>query len=129
MSEDTPSREQLIHSSKVLSILGSVPYEKGFHFFKAIGIYTGETATSLETFALKLQVIDADSVKFHFQRNDFEKWIKETIGDDELADTISRRGELPQLPVEDLRQELLKILHTRIAELRRIHRLSMEHSH
>ncbi len=129
MLEDIPSREQVVHSSKVLSILGSVPYEKGFHFFKATGVYTGETATNLETFAMKLQVIDAESVKFHFQRNDFEKWIKGTIGDEELADTISRRGELPQLPVEDLRQELLAILHTRIAELRRMHRLSMEHSH
>jgi hypothetical protein len=129
MSERTLDREQLIHSSKIMRILRSVSYDMGFHFYTAIGSYTGETATSLDIFVLKLQVIDAASVKFHFQRNDFQKWIEDTIGDEELAQRISQRGELRQLAVEDLRQELLEIVQTRIDELRRLHRRSLIHDH
>ncbi len=129
MSERTLDREQPVSNSKIMRILSSVSYDKGFHFYTAIGSYTGETATSLDIFVLKLQVIDAASVKFHFQRNDFQKWIEDTIGDEELAERISQRGELRQLSVEDLRQELLEIVQTRIEELRRLHRRSLVHDH
>ena len=129
MSERTLDREQPVPSSKIMRILSSVSYDKGFHFYTAIGSYTGETATSLDVFVLKLQVIDAASVKFHFQRNDFQMWIKDTIGDEELAQRISQRGELRQLAVEDLRQELLEIVQIRIEELRRLHRRSLTHDH
>ena len=39
-------------------------------------------------FAEKLQIMPIQSVAFHFQRQDFQKWLKNTIGDEELAKRI-----------------------------------------
>ena len=73
---------------KANEILRSVPYEKGFHFFSPDGHYTGETATTLCFFLRDLQSVDIESIRFHFYRGDFQKWLRTTIGDEELADTI-----------------------------------------
>jgi hypothetical protein len=110
------SKEQNISESKIMKILSTVPHDKGFHFFTDLGRNTGETATSLETFAQKLERINADSVKFHFQRKDFQNWIKTTVGDDVLAERLNHIS--GQLPVEDLRNELVKTVQNRISQLR-----------
>ena len=102
-----------------MKILSTVPYDKGFHFFTDLGRNTGETANSLETFGQKLEIINADSVKFHFQRNDFQNWIKTTVGDDVLAEGINHVS--GQLPVEDLRNELVETVQKRISRLRLLH--------
>jgi Family of unknown function (DUF5752) len=113
------SKEQNISDLKILKILGTVPHDKGFHFFTDLGHSTGETATSLETFAQKLDEINEDSVKFHFQRKDFQNWIQTTVGDGVLAERIRNVNE--KLPAEDLRSELVKTVKTRISELRLLH--------
>jgi hypothetical protein len=113
----TPESKRLESNKKIVEILRTVPYEKGFHFYTAPGSFTGETATSLDAFEKKLQVVPADSVNFHFQRGDFQKWIEDTLGDGELAKRVSLIK--LTLPVEDLRKELLAIVQTRITELRR----------
>jgi hypothetical protein len=69
----------------------------------------------------------ADSVSFHLQRGDFQKWMKDTLGDDELAKRVSLIK--LTLPVEDLRKELLAIVQTRIAELRRELPHHLRHAH
>jgi len=113
------SKEQNISDSKIVKILSTVSYDKGFHFFTNLDQNTGETATSLETFAQKLEIISADSVKFHFQRKDFQNWIQTTVGDGVLAERIRHVSE--QRPVEDLRSELVKIVQERISQIRRLH--------
>jgi Family of unknown function (DUF5752) len=113
------SKEQNISESKIRKILSTVPHDKGFHFFTDLGRNTGETANSLETFGQKLEIITADSVTFHFQRNDFQNWIKTTVGDDVLAERINHISR--QLPVEDLRNELVKTVQKRISQLRLLH--------
>jgi hypothetical protein len=113
------SKEQNISDLKIVKILSTVPHDKGFHFFIDLGRNTGETATSLETFAQKLERINADSVKFHFQRKDFQNWIKTTVGDDVLVERINHIS--GQLPVEDLRNELVKTVQKRISQLRLLH--------
>jgi len=102
-----------------VKILSKVPHDKWFHFFTDLGQNTGETAMSLETFAQKLEIINADSVKFHFQRKDFQNWIQTTVGDDVLAERIRHMSE--QRSVEDLRSELVKIVQKRISQLRLLH--------
>jgi len=99
--------------SKLLAV---VTYDRGFHFFTAIGHYTGETATSLANFAEELQHIEVDSINFHYRRHDFQNWIKEVIGDRELAERISQIK--TELSGEDLRKELVKISQTRIKGLK-----------
>jgi len=113
------SKEQNISDSKIVKVLSHVPQDKGFYFYTDFGRYTGEFATNLGTFAQKLETISADSIKFHFQRSDYENWIKTTVGDDVLAERINHLSR--QLPVENLRKELVKTVQTRIAELQLLH--------
>jgi hypothetical protein len=113
------SKEQNISHSKIVKILSTVPHDKGFHFFTDIGSGTGETAMSLETFAQKLEVISADSVKFHFQRKDFQSWIQTTVGDGVLAERLSHIS--GELPVEELRNEIVKTVENRISQLKLLH--------
>jgi hypothetical protein len=86
--------------------LRTVPFESGFHFYTAIGNYTGITATNLSQFARKLQTIPIESVAFHFQRKDFQKWIQYTIADAALAERINRINR--EQTAEALRKEILR---------------------
>jgi len=98
-------------------ILRVVPFEKGFHFTRADGTYTGVTAVSLTEFGAKLQTIDVGSIEFHFRRQDFQKWIKDVLGDNELSVRISQTK--PNLTREQLRDELLKTVQKRLYELKK----------
>ena len=113
------SKEHYISNLKIVKILITVPHDKGFYFYTDIGRNTGETATNLVTFAQRLETINADSIKFHFQRKDYQNWIRTTVGDDVLAERINHVSR--QLPVEDLRKELVKTVETRIAQLKLLH--------
>ena len=105
MSRKVQVKTQLIAKPTIAKPLTAVHFENGFHFYRAMGDYTGITATNLSEFAAKLQIIPKESIKFHFQRKDFEKWIKYTIKDVALAERISRiKGEQS---TEDLRKEIL----------------------
>jgi alpha-amylase len=114
-SHRTPESEKVELSGKIAEILRTVSHEKGFHFNTAPGSFTGETATSLDDFEKKLQIAPAESVNFHLQRGDFQKWFADTLGDTELAKMVSQIK--LTFPVEDLRKELLKIVKTRLTEL------------
>ena len=62
-----------------------VPFEQGFHFCTNGGRYTGISAVSLADLAEKLKTIDADSISFHLDRGDFQKWVTDIFCDEELA--------------------------------------------
>ena len=97
-------------------ILSSVSYEKGFRFFTEIGKETGEVALNLLGFYEELRVIELQSVRFHFERKDFQKWITDVLGDPEL----SQRIDLIKMDLsdQDLRNELLKTVLARFTELK-----------
>ena len=101
-------------------ILQAVPQDNGFRFCTDNGIYTKVTAVSLADFAEKLQKIEINSVLFHFPRGDFQSWIKNTLGDEELAHRIYKIKS--NLVAENLRKQLEKLLYKRIIELSRISR-------
>ena len=111
-----PTKKQLKLHKKIKKILKSVPYEKGFHFYTDLGYFTGKTATNMDSFEKILQLAPADSVNFHFQRGDFQKWIENTLGDIVLAQRIESVKQ--PYSAEELRKELLAIVQTRLAELR-----------
>jgi hypothetical protein len=113
MSTKVRVKKQLIAKSTRVKPLTTVPFENGFHFYTAIGNYTGITATNLSEFATKLQIIPLESITFHFQRKDFEKWIKYTIKDVALAEGISRTN--GEQSTEELRKEILRTLDTVIS--------------
>jgi len=96
-------------------VLRNVSFERGFHFSTEKEVYTGITAVSLHEFALKLETIDANSILFHYPRSDFQKWIQNTLGDEELANRICF---IQTNSGENLRKQLLKIVQKRISELK-----------
>ena len=96
-------------------ILSPVPYEQGFHFFMSDGHYSGETAMSLCSFLRDLGHIDIQSIRFHFERGDFQKWLRTTIGDKELAQRIDNLNK--RIPEETMRQQLTSMVQKRISEL------------
>ena len=74
------------------------------------------TASSAVEFAEKLQIIPIESVMFHFQRQDFQKWFINVIGNEELAKRID------QINVwvhddEKLRKDISETVQNRISEL------------
>lgn len=68
--------------------LRNVTREEAFYFFTSIGNYTGQSAASLDEFLQKVKDVDMKSLEFHLFREDFEKWITQTLGDDKLAGEI-----------------------------------------
>ncbi len=101
---------------KNLNLLGTVPLKNNFQFFTELGKNTGITASSTVEFAEKLQIVPIKSVTFHFQRQDFQKWFRNTIGDEELAKRIDQIN-LWMHDDENLRRELSKTVQNRITEL------------
>jgi predicted heme/steroid binding protein len=96
-------------------ILRTVPYEQGFHFATNIGAYTKETAINLFSFYEELKTIELQSIKFHFQRRDFQKWIETTLEDPELSSRIDKTPS--GLSDEEIKTELLKTIQERLIEL------------
>ena len=99
-------------------ILSKVPQYNAFYFFRGIGQYSGKFATSLLDFDHKVKTLDSDSVDFHFERGDFEKWIRTTIGDTYLADEIAKINE--SVKGEELLTQLCKMIEERLTELKKL---------
>lgn len=108
--------KKAITKSVAEKILAPVPYANGFHFFTSFGMYTGETAISLEHFTREIETIPLESIEFHFKRGDFQKWVASTLGDDKLAEEIGCIEE--NLSGEPLRKTLLTVLNARINSLK-----------
>jgi hypothetical protein len=87
-SYSTPSQR------KTKAILKDLPLETSFHFYEEIGKPTGQVATSLLDFCSKLASAQSlqlqASLVFHMKRGDFVTWIKQVVGDSELADKIGK---------------------------------------
>ena len=110
MSRKVQVKRQPVAKPTSIKPLATVSYENGFYFYTAIGNYTGITAINLSEFAAKLQLVPMESVTFHFQRKDFENWIRYTIKDVALAERVGRaKGEQS---TEDLRREILRTVET-----------------
>jgi alpha-amylase len=98
-------------------ILAAVPPPEAFLFFTDIGGYTGELAACLSDFCDKLKIIPAESIQFHHERGDFGKWIRETLGDEYLAERISR---IKSTQTEELRKKIERIVKRRLDQLKRL---------
>jgi hypothetical protein len=91
--------------------------QESFYFYKVIGHPIGEKADSLPDFAKKIEKIDSLSLAFHYYRGDFERWIKDTIGDSVLAYRLSDGGR-PTLKGEALRDFIIQHLRARYNEFK-----------
>ena len=109
---------KILSKSDASKILSNVPLEDAFQFCTADGVYTKISAISLEDFVDKLDGVDAISLLFHYPRGDFQAWIRDIVGDRELADKMCFI--LRDISGENLRQELIKMVEKRISELKAI---------
>ena len=89
--------------------LRTLPREKAFYFFTSIGNYTGKSATSLKEFAKEILDVNIKSLEFHLYRDDFEKWIAQTLEDNILANKIKQLKTLKPIGI-DLRDRLYLIV-------------------
>lgn len=107
---------QTVLKKDVANILRQVSVENGFRFNMPNGTSTNVTAFSLEDFAEKLKSVSADSILYHYPRGDFQAWIKDMLGDQELSNRLCfiKTG----ISGESLRKEVGKIVRKRIAELK-----------
>ena len=98
-------------------VLRVVSVPEAFLFFINAERYTGEFATSLTGLLSKLDRVPLESVEFHFQRGDFEKWVGRTLGDEGLAtrlrqiDRLTRGEELRVAIKETIRKRLEEFGH------------------
>ena len=107
---------RVLSKEEIDGILSNVPMEKSFRFQTAEGQDTNVTAISLEDFAEKLIDIDVASIDFHYPRGDFQKWVREVIKDNDLADRLCYIKK--EESGDRLRKEILKIVERRILELK-----------
>ncbi len=98
-------------------ILRTVPPDQSFLFFEDLGKYTGKLAANLADFCENMKTIDVKSVTFHFERGDYERWIKETLHDAELARKLKRMKKSSS--GEQLRNKILQSLRKRLKELQK----------
>lgn len=100
-------------------MLRVLPAEKGFTFFQEFARPTKTTAQSLREFQTALNLVDVKSIRFHMERGDIARWIRQIIGDEKLADQIASIQE-KKLNDETLRKMTAGTIQNRITELEQI---------
>lgn len=98
-------------------VLRNVMREEAFYFFTSIGNYSGVSAASLDEFVQKLKDVDVKSLEFHLFREDFEKWISQTLGDSRLAADIGTLR-VQKIAGNALRDRLYFVVSRRLKELK-----------
>jgi len=105
-------------NNEIKNPLRAVPDAKGFHFYTGVGDYCGVSVHSLEEFADALQYVCSEAIVFHFEREDFQNWIREVIGDAELAQVIDDIKMCERhLAAESCRKEIVERVNIRILQL------------
>jgi hypothetical protein len=98
-------------------ILRELSDQESFYFYKAVGQPLGEKADCLVDFAKKIEKIDSLSLAFHYYRGDFERWLRDTIGDAVLASKLSVK-ERTTLKGEALREFINQQVRARFNEFK-----------
>ena len=98
-------------------ILREIPQHKAFYFFNGINKYSGTYATSLLIFLNKIKKINRTSLYFHLKRRDFENWIRSSIGDEHLANEISKIKESSE---EEILSRMCNLIEQRLKELKQL---------
>lgn len=114
----TAEKQPHLSADQARRALSTVNEDCGFHFYTAIGDYSGITATSLQDLAEKMRAIELGSVRFHFERGDFQRWIRDVFCDSELAENIGITK--PHFSDETLRRDIIDKIDSHLKQLRAI---------
>ncbi len=115
---------EVLNRDQIASILGTVAQEKAFFFYEDVGKPTGDSATSLTDFCTKINTVASASLSFHLKRGDIENWLKNALGDIELANRVAKIRKTKTSWKRDatLRRKLYKVLRDRAVELQDVWR-------
>jgi len=102
-----------------MKVLSPILPQSAFYFYTDVGAPTGKAAASLEEFCNQLKTIGVTSIEFHMGRGDFENWVKNVLGDMELAARLERIKIL-SLSGEELRTKVYDEVRTRYDALSEI---------
>jgi mannose-1-phosphate guanylyltransferase / phosphomannomutase len=97
-----------IGMDQVVNGIVAAPIEKAFYFYTGPGQYTGLLATTMRDFIEELGKAPIDSIEFHAKNRDFERWARNVLASNELADGIE---DLRRMTVmgEELRSGLIEV--------------------
>jgi len=97
--------------------LASVAADEPFLFYTGKGkkYYTGTMAWTLKGFIQALRKINMKALRFHIKRGDFERWMRDSLHDEVLAEKI-RELRTSGLKENELRRLMIKILEKRFQE-------------
>ena len=109
-------RKSSLTEKQIQKILRRVPEERAFHFYRGIDQPLIESAVSLTDLCKKVERVDVQSVAFHQARGDLERWIRDVLGDGELAMSFDRIS--PSLCGEALIAEILREIKARMNQFR-----------
>jgi len=117
MVKNMQPRTGKLNATKVLR---NLPENEAFYFFEDIDRYTGKSASSLAEFCEITKTVDKKSIIFHFDRQDFVRWAKETLHDPKLAKRINNIKKTKS--EKRLRTQIYKVSKKRLEELNNRHR-------
>jgi len=98
-------------------VLRRLPTDKGFTFFYEFARPTRIVAHDMFEFAGALSSVPVQSLQYHTERGDFERWLSQVLGDKKLAERILSMAE-EKLIGEKLRKKLVMIVDARIKQLK-----------
>ena len=116
MSKKVQEKKPTLDKASASKFLRTVPKNEGLGLYKTPGEFTGKTVTSFSTMFMTLRSVDIRAINYHFKRRDFEKWVRGTIGDEELARRFGRLDR--DLHGEKLRSSMAMLVKTRLDELK-----------
>jgi alpha-amylase len=97
-------------------VLRQLPVERGFTFFQEFARPSQQTVYSLDEFRSTLKTVDLKSIQLHVEQGDFERWIRQAVGDDKLAGKIANLSGR-RLLGEKLRRRILDVVERRMSKL------------
>lgn len=118
MSKKVAAKKLAVDKATATRLLRQVPKNEGLMLYKSPGEFTGRTVTGLADLAEKLKAVDVRAVNYHFKRREFERWIRGTVGDEELARRFGRLNR--ELHGEKLRNEMMALVRARLDELKSV---------
>jgi hydroxymethylpyrimidine pyrophosphatase-like HAD family hydrolase len=93
-----------------------LPQSKRFYFHDGRGCYLNRTAASLWEFSEVLRDLPLDSLQYHMERGDFEKWLSDVLYDEELAGQV-RKIRHRSVQGDALRAAMVEAVSNRYEEL------------
>ena len=116
---ETSNNQNNLNRSKITKILGAVTNDNAFFFYEEIDKPTGTLATDLFDLCSQISTVTSKCLVFHMNRGDFENWIRDIIGDVELANRIDKlkNNKMAWKRNTKLRNQLHATVRNRVMEL------------